>query len=97
MLLISNGLDKEKAELSGHKGDVKAGEVGLDGRGQEDGVDGGRDQEQQDALDEGDEGEVEEVEGKLGNVLPDNLPVISCVSDQFICRRRICWEDAYHL
>lgn len=52
LLLVSDVLGEDESQFNGHRGDVSARKVRFDGGCQQDGVRGGRDQEEQDALDE---------------------------------------------
>lgn len=75
LLLVGKPLSQDQAKFDYHIDEIGGRHIRLKLGGEQNGVDGGGNHEQQDALDEADESPVEDVEHSFGHMLPDDGPV----------------------
>lgn len=77
LLLICEDLENNQTNIKCHKGNIRALDLRVKLRGEQDGVYRRGKQEEQNALHEGDEGPVEDVKDDRSHILLDKGPAIA--------------------
>lgn len=74
MLLVCEYFENNQAEIYDHEGEIRALDLGVELRREQNRIYGRSQQKQEDALDKGDKGPVEYMEQKRSDILAKDFP-----------------------